>query len=396
MKFILHRCLAALAPLVLMLATPLRADIACLKTNASKRLVKRVITSGSCPRGFIEIVNTTTLVGPTGPAGADGTNGANGADGADGEDGGFRLYGDGSDGALTISSGTTILSPNKQYTNVSVSGDTLTVKMGGIIRCTGTFTMTGGTLQALDGPVSGGVTSFSSGSVYLPSMRSPAPGISFAMPENGVIMNGFSASAGGGAGGYSYLFPSSITDLLRVGHSGGGGGAGGLDALSGNGGGALVVLCRQGIQIGASVTVAVTGNSGLSGGAGGGGGVVLLASSGTITFAGSINARGGAGSAATSSSGPGGGGGGGLVRFIAPTISDTGTVDVSGGLVPGAASSGTVTATIHSGGGGGGASAGYGGAGGTVATDGSASSATAGSAGVFEKTSKDPIGLLLY
>ncbi len=77
-----------------------------------------------------------------------------------------------------------------------------------------------------------------------------------------------------------------------------------------------------------------SGGSGCSTGAGGGagGGAIRLASSVSITVAGTITARGGAGANDASGINPiGGGGSGGAIHLVAPAILGAGALDVAGG-----------------------------------------------------------------
>jgi hypothetical protein len=74
-------------------------------------------------------------------------------------------------------------------------------------------------------------------------------------------------------------------------------------------------------------------NNDRGGAGGGGGGAILIASSGTITFSGTIQGRGGNGGSGNAG---GGAGSGGAVRFIANTIVGAGNLNVSGGSGGGA------------------------------------------------------------
>jgi hypothetical protein len=59
----------------------------CLQVSFNKKTgkttTKRTIAE-SCPKGYTELIDTTTFVGPQGPAGSNGTNGANGINGTNG------------------------------------------------------------------------------------------------------------------------------------------------------------------------------------------------------------------------------------------------------------------------------------------------------------------------
>lgn len=89
---------------------------------------------------------------------------------------------------------------------------------------------------------------------------------------------------------------------------------------------------RHGTVYGSALLIPVLGGSGGGGGAGtpghgggGGGGAILIASNTRIHLAGRINAIGAGGSGLAYN-----GGSGGAVRLVAPVVSGTGTVDVTG------------------------------------------------------------------
>jgi hypothetical protein len=81
-----------------------------------------------------------------------------------------------------------------------------------------------------------------------------------------------------------------------------------------------------------------TGSSG-GGGAGAGGGALLIASSTSIALGGMITARGGAATRVPQSTLIGGGGSGGAVHLKAPTVTGSGTIDISGGRLPSSSTS---------------------------------------------------------
>lgn len=62
----------------------------CLQVSFNKKTgkttTKRTIAA-SCPKGYTELVDTATFVGPQGPAGKNGANGANGSNGTNGTNG---------------------------------------------------------------------------------------------------------------------------------------------------------------------------------------------------------------------------------------------------------------------------------------------------------------------
>ena len=74
----------ALAFCSLMFTSSSYADKLCLKVlfNKKKQTVSTSsVTAANCPKGFKELVDTSTFVGPQGPAGTNGTNGSNGTNG---------------------------------------------------------------------------------------------------------------------------------------------------------------------------------------------------------------------------------------------------------------------------------------------------------------------------
>ncbi|WKZ57686.1 MAG: hypothetical protein QY326_03200 [Bdellovibrionota bacterium] len=92
----------------------------------------RKISSGSCPRGFKELIDTSSFPGDAG------------ADGADGQAGELRIYGNGARGALSVSGATALTGANHQFTDITINpGAVFTVPSGAVLRCTGTFTNNG-------------------------------------------------------------------------------------------------------------------------------------------------------------------------------------------------------------------------------------------------------------
>jgi hypothetical protein len=180
-----------------------------------------------------------------------------------------------------------------------------------------------------------------------------------------LVPNGGAGGPGGGTGG-----AGSNALLVTMGGSGlgPGGGAGGFDVgcCASGGGGAGFTLAGVGTTVltaaaasggaayGGENLLPLLGGSGgggggghfgfTGGGGGGGGGGILVATSGTLTFSGTIDARGGRGGSGLgcfilspfAHVGPGGGGSGGSVRLVATTITgSSGSIDVSGGATGG-------------------------------------------------------------
>ncbi len=202
--------------------------------------------------------------------------------------------GDGGEGDFTISSDTTLLGNDHQFSSLTIgAGATLTPKTADplVIRVNGTVTIDG--KLTLDGGSAGGS--------YFAAAGTTGPG----------------GGAAGGAGG-SNTYDGSSGQGLAGGQPGKGGGTG-YNAGSGSGGGHAVAGGTSGLAIGGSAYGAASIPAGLEGGSGGGGG-------------------GGAGSSVSSSCsgswyGGGGGGGGGAALLIAKqiVISATGKVSANGG-----------------------------------------------------------------
>lgn len=275
--------------------------------------------------------------------------------------------GDGSDGALSISSGTTTLSAAsastlvKNYTSISI---TSTGKL------------------AFSNPHSGGtiVTLKSQGAVTITSSGSPTIdlrgiGAAAATDPNALVLDTNSPKGNhtsdpdvvttGGARYDMYNFYStSVENLSRryvavVPGAGGGDGAGGSQGAGGRGGGALLIECGGALNFGASATINSSGNngsnaSGAGGGGGGGGsaGTVVILYNTLTANSGTITASGGSGGNATSPDGDTGGGAGAGSLYGAG-----GDGGASGGSGPGAGGG-------NGAGGGGGAGTTTGGAGG--------------------------------
>lgn len=347
MKFKIAFTTLILAGLNLYAPQESSAEKVCIKfQKSSQKITKKSVTSGNCPRGYITVVDTTTLTG------------AAGSSGAAGADGKLAIWGDGSDGDVTITDGTAF-DHTKQYRNITVAaGTTVDLYPGQQIKCTGTLTIAGtiyvqyrnagSFIQPLDG------------STYFPAHSNPQLGLAYSEAENGECATSPSIGDGGGGGvGFGGSVARLPTKITNSDFSGGGGAS--SSGVGGQSAGAIGLYCKQGITISSSGVLSNVGGAGVNGGGGAGGGIIILASNGTITQAGLIDVSGGAGGNSTTSSCAGGGGGGGFIHFIAPTVVNTGTNTVSGGSI---GTNGTaVTASPRCGGGGGGGSYGGGGQG---------------------------------
>ena len=215
------------------------------------------------------------LQGPAGPQGEKGETGPAGAKGSTGEDGSARIYGDGSAGQKSVNSDETFNSPNPQYTDFTVAaGNTLTVASGTIIRCTGTFANYG-TVKVQ------------------PGLRSHPH-----FAENGYpVVSGESSGdeAAGGEGGKA-LSAGAARMLLAPGLLRGGNGQKEDHESGGEGGGTLMILCRDLVLNASSGAITADGEAAtVDARGGGGGGLVLLASGETVRNEGRIQANGATG-----------------------------------------------------------------------------------------------------
>jgi hypothetical protein len=246
------------------------------------------------------------------------------------------IYGDGSAGNYTATSGTLAVS-NPQFGNFMVpAGVTLYIPSGMTIRCSGSFTNLGTIIVFPAGGVSDLVDNVN------------------VNPETQVTVYRGIAMTGAGAGNVSGLggvaFPAAqLGTLTRISFVGGGSGGSlysqsysGITATYG--GGACRIICsgpllNSGVidAVGANGSNAVSGfmnggyDFGLPAGGGGGGGIFIMASASTIVQSGTVNASGGNGGNGLGDFKGGGGGGGGLIRILAPLVINTGQNIVAAG-----------------------------------------------------------------
>ncbi len=333
-----------------------------------------------CAARETKITNISTLQGATGPQGSDGA---------------LRIYGDGSSGALTVSSsgtwsGTEALG---QYTACSIAtGVTLTVPTGTVIRCSGSFTNDGTIVVSNPylGPQSGGIAA--SGGILPNNEGASLGGLGWgrvAASSGGYGSN--TATVAGGFGGFG-LAVNFAANILRPGPLGGGAGGAPVGSYGTSGGGTLTVLASGAIAN--SGTIRADGVSAIAGlGGGGAGGIIILASKTSVSneAGGALEADGGDGGASNSFRASSGGGGGGLIHILSPVITMTGTTSVLGGAA--GDSSTNVTNSPRGGGAAGGSMVGAGGAGGSVATNNTISGTSAGGEGLVIQTLTDPTSL---
>lgn len=241
--------------------------------------------------------------------------------------------GGGSDGALSISSGTTTLDLGgsavfiKNYTSVSITG---TAKLAFtnphangtiiIIRCRGNFTVTSSSNPAIDASGMGS------------DVGNPATsntGFTITGGGNGSASGGTPIAGTAGTAPCTTVSTKMIRNVfIACGSAGGNGGAtNGFTCLGAGGGGASLMT-------NGSAGATGFGTSGGSGGVGGrGGGALYIEVAGAYNVTGIMNANGVNGTNASGTTGSGGGGGAGgciVIRYKTLTA-NSGTYNVNGG-----------------------------------------------------------------
>jgi hypothetical protein len=276
-------------------------------------------------RGVAGPRGATGAAGPQGPAGAQGAKGDIGSQGSKGDTGTqgatgigtAALYGDGSDGEVTINSGTTILSRDMYYHNLTLAPGAILYPNGDRIFVSGTLTLGNGaniTADANGGSGGSGGAGGATGTHGGGGFGGNGGVINVIPPIAGATESNSLGGAGDGSdgGGGSVTLPAAAaggTGVFRQ----------ALAAISGRSLDGMIVNGGGGGGGGA-------GGGGLGGGGGGGGGVVIIAAR-TITVTGSalITARGGATGAPTGGN-SGGGGGGGVVVVVTDVSQPAGII----------------------------------------------------------------------
>ena len=247
--------------------------------------------------------------------------------------GGLGIYGDGSDGNVTISGGTTTLSRDMFY-------DTLTIEASGVLKpgryrvFAKTAINNSGSINDNSNSASGSTQGGALTATILGGAQAGRAGSTGAGTAGANITNTFGGAGGAGGAG-----------------SGGAGGAGGTATVPGASFGHIRTVPQAvvGALIYASGQTQYTagvgggsggGNGGSTGGGGGGGGGNMVLVAKAITNSGTISALGGNGDAGLSSNCGGGGGGGGGV-IITVSGSYTGTAPSVAGGTGGASGGGT-------------------------------------------------------
>lgn len=257
------------------------------------------------------------------------------------------LFGNGADGALSITSGTTNVALNQvvQYTSFTMTGGTLsTASTGGqplVIKVLGDFSMTGSStidfnakgFRGGDGGASGSVQNGSTLGVQFGDSGKHG-GDGNGGGGGGHVTAGTDGAGGGGATGgvaQSTYYANDIT--WQYGHHWcGAGGAGGGSATDGTpsggrGGGCVIIYVAGNVTIGASAVIRANGGAGVAGasgttggGGGGAGGTIVIYYGGTLSNAGTVTVTAGAGGAGTGGGTNGGAGGSGYSSIISATI----------------------------------------------------------------------------
>jgi hypothetical protein len=262
------------------------------------------------------------LQGKEGPQGNEGPKGQAGSEGPAGV-GLAALFGDGSDGDVTISTNDEKLTRDMYYHDLTVASDVTLNPNGWRIFVSGTLTLEEGAQIARDGNLGEVVTG---GPALVAGSLGGSAGGGGGTGSGGSISDslggsGGAGSNGGGAGGgvttpsadaggpgvfRSAMAAISGHDLAGGQISGGAGGGGGGDGElegGGSGGGVVVVVAHTVVLGGSSASIHADGGEGEHGGGvggGGGGGVVVVVSTVAQPAGLTLSAKGGAGHTAGS------------------------------------------------------------------------------------------------
>ncbi len=284
--------------------------------------------------------------------------------------GGAGFFGDGSDGNVTISGGTTTLGRDMFYASLTVASTGVLRPNGFVIHVLGTLTITSGgqiadpganatngtggaglgtrgTLGVDSGAGANGATGTGTNGAAGGTGATPTHHNSALSYQGGG--GGSTSTHAGGAGGNPSSRPATAgsirawpaagmgqaigNGLVRTGGGGGGGGAGGCTPGAGSataggggaGGGAVVIRCRVLDSAGTisapggSGGAASAANGGAAGGGGGGAGGWVVVCAGKVLNQGTINAPGGAGGAGAGGGNNGGSGNNGFTMVLRGT-----------------------------------------------------------------------------
>ncbi len=268
-----------------------------------------------------------------------------------------RFGGDGSDGALTATSGATSIDVGGvavyvlDYTSLSLTGTASLVFTNPhangtivVIKSQGDVTITSSTVPAIDvsGMGAAGGGGASGGSVGVTG--NPGNSNNIFNPSPGVGGNNDTTTVG--PGGITYLTAGTQATSYTYGaffrapflFCGGGGASGGSEVGSsglGTGGGGGASIFNPGTGGHNNIGGGSGTQTGSSGAGGRGGGAIYVECGGALSISSTINAKGadgGVGSGANARNGGGGGGGGGTIVILYNTlISNTGTYNTQGG-----------------------------------------------------------------
>lgn len=225
----------------------------------------------------------------------------------------LQWYGDGSNGALNVTSGTTTLTSGEyNYTTCNISAGAIVVATTTpyqaplIIRCNGTATIAGTVSWS---PNTGGANGNATAANY--GGAGGGGGGGTAAGTAGSNVNGVNGgTAGVASGGTGSAGTAAGGQLQKIFLSFGANYQSGQDCGGANGGGG--------------------GSTGAGTGGRGGGCIVIVAPS--LNFSGTCDVSGVAGGASTANNaGAGGGGGGGICLLRSPSMTNTGTFTVTGG-----------------------------------------------------------------
>lgn len=281
--------------------------------------------------------------------------------------GGAGFFGDGSDGNVTITSGTTTLGRDMYYQNLTVDSSGVLKPSGYIIHVSAMLTIQSGGLITDPGNNAAGTTGGAglsargtlatdsgSGANGSAGGGAGAAGTAGGTPTHhntaATYQGGGGGSAGangGGAGGNPTARTASSGSIrswpaaglghaigsgaARQGGGGGGGGAGGNSAGGtsssgggGGGGGSVVIRCRV---LNSSGTISAPGGSGANavgpgqaGGGGGGAGGWVAVCAGQVLSQGTVSATGGTGGTGAGTGGNGGNGNNGFAMVLRGTV----------------------------------------------------------------------------
>ena len=238
----------------------------------------------------------------------------------------LQYYGDGSEGALNVTSGTTNITPGEHWfstcnvsagANLAVVTSTTLAQTALIIRCTGTMTLAGTVSYSFNTASSSGVTGIG-------NYTGGGGGGGFGAANGAAGAGGFLAALGAGtagtsgvSGGNGTVAPAQVQKMLISGMYSPGGA----------------------VQCGGSSG----GLGGSSGGTGGRGGGCVIIVAPTFNFTGTCDVSGVNGGAGGSNTGGGGGGSGGACIFRSPAMTNSGAFTLTAGAA-GTIGSGTSTA----------------------------------------------------